>query len=56
MVELTIEQVIKIIIYVFVIIMVVIGIYLAFKNYIIPYFENIGPSNSTIKFVLALLK
>ncbi len=44
MVELTISQTIKIIIAVFVLIVVVFGIYMVFKYYIIPYFENIFPT------------
>lgn len=54
MAELTINQIIKIIIVVFVIVVVVGGIYLAFKEYIIPYIKGIG--FGTEKIILGLLK
>jgi len=57
MVELTISQIIKIIIIVLVIIVVVIAVYFAFKNYIIPYFEGIVPSNNLVnKLILSLMR
>jgi hypothetical protein len=40
--ELTIENIIKIVIGVIVVLAVVGGIYLSFKNYVIPYFAGIG--------------
>lgn len=49
----SIEQLIKIIIVIFVLAVVVLGVYVAFKNYIIPYFQNLGPSG---KLLLSLLK
>jgi len=42
--ELTVNNIIKIIIAVFVIVVLVFGIYLGVKSYIIPYFTEIGPS------------
>ena len=51
--QLTISQIIKIIIAVFIIAVVVLSVYLAFKNYIIPYFEGIGFGSS--KLILSLL-
>ena len=54
MAELTIGQVIKIIIGVFVVVVVVVGLYLFFKNYIFDFFKNIFGGNST-KLVLFLL-
>ncbi len=55
MAELTIGQVIKIIIGIFVVVVVVGGLYLFFKNYVIDFFKNILGGNST-KLVLFLLK
>ena len=43
--ELTINNVIKIVIGVVVIAVVVLGIYLGMTNYIIPYFQGLGPSD-----------
>jgi len=51
---LTIEQLIKIILGVFVFVAVVLGIYLFFKNYVIDFFKNLG-GNETAKFIYILL-
>lgn len=53
MAELTINQLIKIIIGVFVVVAVVGGLYLFFKNYVIDFFKNIPSGNA--KFILGLL-
>jgi len=52
--ELTIENLIKIIIGAFVVVAVVLGVYLAFKNKILDFFQNL-PSNFSSKFILELL-
>ena len=52
---LTIEQLIKIIIGVLVFAVVVFGIYLFFKDYVIDFFKNLG-GNETASAVLSLLK
>ena len=44
MAELTIDQIIKIVLAVLVLVLVLTGIYMAFSNYIIPYFSDLGPS------------
>lgn len=53
--ELTIENLIKIIIGVLVFVAVVVGIYFFFKDYVIDFFKNFG-GNETAEIVLALLK
>ena len=53
--ELTIEQLVKIIIGVLVVVAVVIGIYMMFKNQVIDFFKNIG-GNSTGGIILSLLR
>lgn len=53
--ELTVDQLIKIILGIFVVIVVIIGIYMLFKNYVIDFFKNIG-GNSTGGVILSLLK
>ncbi|MBU4069724.1 MAG: hypothetical protein KJ646_01970 [Nanoarchaeota archaeon] len=53
--ELTIEQLIKIIVGVFVVVIVVISLYFFFKNYVIDFFNNTLGGNIT-SFVLFLLK
>ena len=53
--ELTIGQLIKIIIGVFVVVVVVGGIYLFFKNYVIDFFKNI-PTGNTTGVIYCLLK
>ena len=53
--ELTIENLIKIIIGVLVFVVVVLGIYFFFKDYVIDFFENLG-GNKTAEIVLALIK
>jgi hypothetical protein len=55
MAELTINQLIKIILGIFVVVAVVGGLYLFFKNNVIDFFKNILGDNST-KFILFLLK
>ena len=42
MAELTINNLIKMIIAGVVIVVVILGIYFGFKNYVIPFFEGIG--------------
>ena len=54
MAELTINQLIKIILGVFVVAVVVGGLYLFFKNSVIDFIKNLFPENST-KFILSLL-
>jgi len=54
MASLTVEQLIKIILGVFVVVAVITGLYFAFKNQIIDFFENL-PGNST-GVILGLLK
>lgn len=44
--ELTVNQLIKIILGVLVVVAVILGLYLAFKNQIIDFFENL-PGNSS---------
>ncbi len=46
MAELTIEQIVKIGIAVLVLVAVVAGVYLGFRNYIFPYFKDLGPGNA----------
>ncbi|MCK5043893.1 hypothetical protein KAR52_02740 [Candidatus Pacearchaeota archaeon] len=55
MAELTINQLIKIILGIFVVVAVVGGLYLFFKNSVIDFFKNLFGNNST-KFIFALLK
>ncbi len=50
MAEITIGQIIKIIVMVVVVVVVVGGVYLAFREYIIPYLKNLGP----LKLILML--
>lgn len=52
---LTIEQLIKIILGIFVFVAVVLGIYLFFKNYVIDFFKNLG-GNETSNIMLFLIK
>jgi len=54
--ELTIGQLIKIIIGVLVFVVVVIGLYFFFKNYVFDFFRNVGGGNETNGLVLSLLK
>ena len=53
--ELTIEQLIKIIIGVLVVVAVVLGVYMLFKNNVIDFFKNIG-GESTTGIILDLLR
>lgn len=55
MAEITIDQLIKIIVGVAVVVVVVLGIYLFFKNNIISFFKNIF-SSEEINLVLSLFK
>lgn len=55
MAELQIEQLIKIILGIFVVAAVVIGIYFFFKNSIIDFFKGLSAGNST-KFFISLLR
>ena len=48
MAGLTINQIVKIGIAVFVFVIVVVGVYLSFKNYILPYFKGISFKNEII--------
>jgi len=53
--ELTITNLIKIIIGVLVFVVVVVGIYFFFKDYVIDFFKNIG-GNQTAEIILSLIK
>jgi len=53
--ELTTEQLIKIILGVFVVVAVIIGLYLAFKNQIIDFFKNLPGGNESAKLFLGLI-
>jgi len=54
MAELTINQLIKMIIGILVVVAVVGGLFLFFKNYIIDFFKNISPGELN-KLILSLL-
>jgi len=53
--ELTIENLIKIIIGVLVFVVVVLGIYFFFRDYVIDFFKNIG-GNQTAEIIISLIK
>jgi len=53
--ELTIGNLIKIIIGVLVFVVVVLGIYFFFKDYVIDFFKNIG-GNQTAEIIISLIK
>jgi len=53
--ELTIEQLIKIILGLLVVVAVIIGLYFAFKNQIIDFFQNLPGGEETAKLFLSLL-
>ncbi len=53
--ELTITNLIKIIIGVLVFVIVVVGIYFFFKDYVIDFFKNMG-GNQTAEIILSLIK
>ena len=56
MAELTINQLIKLIIGILVIVAVVWGVYYVFKNNVADFIRNVGPSaNSTLNLILALI-
>ena len=55
MAELTISQLIKIIIGIVVVVVVVIGIYFFFKEYVIGFFSNVGGGEPS-EFFLGLIK
>jgi len=54
MAELTINQLIKIIIGIFVVVVVLGGLYLFFKDYVIDFFKNL-PEGEPSKLILSLL-
>lgn len=54
MVEMAIEQIVKIVIIVLVIAVVVVAVYFAFRNYVIPYFKGLG-YGSIEKIILSLI-
>jgi hypothetical protein len=54
--ELTIGQLIKIILGVLVFVIVVIGLYFFFKNYVFDFFKNMGGGNETTGIIFSLLK
>jgi len=56
MTELTINQVIKIIIGVFVVVVVVAGLFFIFKNYIIDFFKNLMGEEEVLKVFVNLIK
>jgi len=56
MAELTINQLIKLILGILVIVAVVWGVYYVFKNHVAVFIENMGPgANSTINLLLTLI-
>jgi len=56
MAELTINQLIKLIMGILVIVAVVWGVYYVFQNHVADFIKNIGPSaNTTINLFLALI-
>jgi hypothetical protein len=55
MAELAIGQLIKIILGVFVVIAVIIGLYMFFKNSVLGFFQNLPGGNST-KIFLSMIK
>jgi hypothetical protein len=56
MAELTIDQLIKILIGVFVIVVVAVGLYFFFKNYVMGFFKNLPETGTEAKLILSLLK
>jgi len=54
--ELTTGQLIKLILGVVVVVAVIVGLYFAFKNNIIDFFENLPGGDETAKVVLGLLR
>ncbi|MEK6926331.1 MAG: hypothetical protein AABW50_03570 [Nanoarchaeota archaeon] len=55
--ELTIGQLIKIILGILVAVAVILGVYLAFKSYILDFFKGLpGGNESNINFILGILK
>ncbi len=55
MAELTVGQLIKIILGIFVVVAVAIGVYLFFKNQVIDFFKGLSDENTTGMFI-ALIK
>lgn len=53
--ELTIENIIKIIIGLFVVVAVSYGIYYFFTNYVIDFFKNMGGGDATAKVLMSLI-
>lgn len=54
--ELAINQLIKIILGIFVVAIVIGGIYFFFTNYVIDFFKNVPTGNKTGEAILVLLK
>jgi len=56
MAELTINQLIKLILGILVIVAVVWGVYYVFQNHVAEFIKNIGPNrNATVDLILALV-
>lgn len=53
--QVSIEQIIKAVLFALLVVVIAYGIYTAFRGYIIPYFKGFG-MNETIKIVLNLIK
>jgi hypothetical protein len=53
--ELTIEQIIKLILGIFVVVAVILGLYLVFKNNVVEFFNTLSPGNAS-KVFLSLIK
>ena len=54
--ELITGQLIKIILGVLVVVAVIVGLYFAFKNQIIDFFENLPGGDESVKLILGLVK
>ncbi len=53
--ELSVGEIVKIVIAVLVVAVAVLGIYIGFRNYILPYFEGLGPSGDAAGLALMFL-
>lgn len=53
--QLTIEELIKIILGIAVVVAVIIAVYLVFKNNIISFFKNVPTNSNSIKLILLLI-
>jgi hypothetical protein len=53
--ELTVEQIIKLILGITVVVVVIFGIYLIFKGRFMEFFKSLSPGNST-KLILSLIR